>query len=51
MAKKIEWNKRALRKIREITFYLQTEVSDKAANNFVDAVNVLPYKRFYIAYS
>ncbi len=38
MAKTIKWNKRALRKIREITGFLQTEVSDKAANNFVDAV-------------
>ncbi len=38
MVKTVKWNKTALRKLRETVHYLQTEVSDKAANNFVDAV-------------
>jgi hypothetical protein len=38
MVKTVKWNKTSLRKLRETVQYLQTEVSDKAANNFVDAV-------------
>ncbi len=38
MVKTVKWNKTSLRKLREIVQYLQTEVSDKAANNFVDTV-------------
>lgn len=38
MVKSVEWNKTALRKMRETVTYLQTEVSDSSANKYVDSV-------------
>lgn len=38
MAKTVVWNKRVLRTLRSIVNYLQDEVSEKAANNFIDTV-------------
>lgn len=38
MVKSIEWNKRALRKMRETVAYLKTEFSDNTANKYVDNV-------------
>jgi plasmid stabilization system protein ParE len=38
MVKSVKWNNRALRKMRDIINYLKTNVSNKVANDFVDAV-------------
>lgn len=38
MVKTVKWNKNALRKLRSIVNYLQDEVSEKAANSFIDTV-------------
>jgi len=41
MVRKIVWNKRAVVKFNEIVEYLEEEVSDKAAMNFVIRINDL----------
>ena len=38
MVKSVEWNKAALRKMRETVTYLKTEVSNSTANKYVDNV-------------
>ena len=38
MVKSVEWNRKALRKMRETVMYLKTEVSDSAAKKYADNV-------------
>ncbi len=39
MVKKIKWRQKALQYVRETAEYLESEFSEQAANNFVDAVD------------
>ena len=38
MAKTVKWSKKSLKSLRSIVNYLQDEVSENVANNFIDTV-------------